>query len=141
MNRSMLTFLLALAVVAGGLLIGPSAWSQQAFAPKFDAGSDTPNGCVDCHKASGGADTRLNVLLAAKKHVAIGAIVKSVPDGCGMCHRAGVKAGPLSAHAHEIHFVNSKGTEFVPPFQGACLACHVVDAKGAAKVKIAPKNW
>ncbi len=142
MKRSGLTLALALTVAVAGLFIGPSVWSQQqAPVPEF-AVIDAPNGCVDCHKLAGGSDTRLNVLLAARKHIDISAIVKSVPDGCMMCHREGVQAGPLRVQAHRIHFKESQASQFVPPYQGACLVCHSVDAKpGAAKVKIAPKNW
>ena len=141
MNRSGLTLVLALTVAGAGLLVGPRAWSQ-APVPKFDAAISAPNGCVDCHKVVGTTDTRLNVLLAAKKHVDVNTIVRSVPDGCIMCHREGVQAGPLSRQTHRIHYINSQPAAFVPPLQGSCLVCHAVDAKtGAAKVKIGPKNW
>lgn len=134
MNRSGLTLVLAL-TVAG------AAWSQ-APVPKFDAAISAPNGCVDCHKVAGTTDTRLNVLLAAKKHLDVNAIVRSVPDGCIMCHREGVQAGPLSRQTHRIHYTSAPATPFVPPYQKSCLVCHAVDAAtGAAKQKIAPKNW
>ena len=142
MNRSKLTFLLALTVVAGGLLIGPRAWSQQAYLPGINAADEQPNGCVDCHKVAGGVDTRLNVVLAAKKHVDISAIVKSVPDGCAMCHREGVQAGSINKVAHREHLSNPQTSKFVLGYKSACLACHSVDLKtGLVKVKLAPKNW
>ncbi len=140
MGRSMIARI-ALLIAMIALAAAETAWSQQAPAPKF-AVIDTPNGCVDCHKVSAGSDTRLNVLLAARKHVDISAIVKSVPDGCMMCHREGVQAGPLRAQTHRIHFTDSQPSQFVPPYQGACLVCHAADAQtGPTKVKIAPKNW
>jgi hypothetical protein len=141
MNRSGLRLLLAMAIAVAGSFIGPRAWSQQALLPKFGPAVQTPNGCVDCHKVAAGADTRLNVQLAARKHIDISAIVRSVPDGCIMCHREGVQAGPLRLQTHRIHYVNSQPAQFVPPFQASCLVCHAVDAAGAAKVKIGPKNW
>ncbi len=142
MKRSALRVLLALVIVGAGLLMGPSAWSQQAILPGINVADDTPNGCVDCHKVAGGADTRLNVLLSAKKHVDISAIVKSVPDGCVMCHREGVQAGPLNKQTHRIHYTNPKANTFVTAYRGSCLACHSMDvASGIAKVKFGPKNW
>ena len=136
MNRSHLMVLLAFALVAAGVLIGPRAWSQQAADPY-------PSGCVDCHKVAGGVDTRLNVLLSAKKHVDIAAIVRSVPDGCMMCHRQGVQTGPLSKQAHPDHNDNPQTNKFTTVYKGTCLSCHKADAAGTPTValKLAPKNW
>ena len=72
----------------------------------------------------------------------ISAIVKSVPDGCMMCHREGVQAGALNKQTHRIHYANPQTNKFVATYRGSCLACHAIDNKtGVAKVKIGPKNW
>ena len=100
-----------------------------------------PNGCVDCHKVSGGNDYRLNVELGSG-HPDISKIVRTVPNDCSMCHKANTKAGALNLQTHKIHYQNPANNNFVKAYQGDCLTCHSLDlATGVMKVKSGPKNW
>lgn len=102
-----------------------------------------PNGCVDCHAKTDSGDYRLNVELKAyKTHPDITAIVRTVPEDCAMCHRAGVAAGAMDLQTHRIHYRNPGENSFVKYYGGECLACHGLDANtGVMKVKSGAKNW
>jgi hypothetical protein len=108
----------------------------------FAADDKYPNGCVSCHT---GAKMSLPTLIKAKvpAHADISKIVTSVPDKCTMCHKAGAKAGALSAVVHKVHSIKDPGaTVAVSAFTGNCLNCHAIDAKtNTAVIKKAPKNW
>ncbi len=104
---------------------------------------DHPNGCVDCHKQSGGNDYRLNTALKEiSGHPDVTKIVKTVPKDCGMCHKPNSSAGSLTLQVHKIHFENPDENHFISNYQGECLACHSLDlATGEMSVKSGPKNW
>jgi hypothetical protein len=125
------------------LTVGFVGFAESPFLPGVTVADDHPKGCVDCHKNEGGGrDYRLNTSLAADGHVDITAIVKNVPQDCGMCHREGVAAGPLTQQTHKSHYQNPAENVFVNNYQGACLNCHKLDvATGAMSIKSGPKNW
>ena len=57
-----------------------------------------PNGCVDCHKASGNKDYRLKMGLAEiAGHSEMDTIVKNLPRDCMKCHKAESAIGYLGA--------------------------------------------
>jgi hypothetical protein len=112
MKTKMLFFILLVAAVAVTTVFLVAADNNKPFLPGITVPDEHPNGCVDCHKVSGGNDHRLNVELAdVDGHPKIDAIVKNVPQDCLMC-------------------------------QGACLNCHALNpGSGKMSVKNGPKNW
>ena len=143
LNRIVL-FLLTAALVAGGALLLMGADNAKPYLPGITIPDDRPNGCVDCHKNQGeGKDYRLNVSLAATgKHPKIDSIVKVLPDGCLVCHKAGAKPGALNLVLHKAHYAKGADSAFVQSYQGACLNCHKLNpATGEMSVKSGPKNW
>lgn len=145
MNRvQQVVILMALAAV---LLLPQSASAQQGGLPDLPGILDKdprPNGCVSCHTGAGGNfPLKLNAVVGAiANHPKVDALVKNAPTDCGMCHKAGTKAGALSLVVHKAHFAKKAESRFVRFFGGACLNCHAVDpATGAAGVKSGPKNW
>lgn len=138
-SKKLLMILLAGAFLAAGL----TAVADSPFLPGITVADEHPQGCIDCHKdLGGGRDHRLNVSLKADGHVDITAIVKTVPNDCGMCHREGVAAGPLNQRAHQVHYQDPDDNVFVKNYQGACLNCHKLDvASGTMTMKSGPKNW
>jgi hypothetical protein len=138
-----LFFLLLVAGVATVTVFLVAADNDKPFLPGVTVTDDHPNGCVDCHKASGGNDYRLNVELAnLDGHPKIDAIVKNVPQDCLMCHKEGAKAGPLNLITHKDHYRNPADNAFVNNYKGACLNCHsVAPGSGKMAVKSGPKNW
>ena len=111
--------------------------------PGITVSDEHPNGCVDCHAdAGGGNDYRMNVELAkVDGHPNVDAIVKTLPNDCTMCHKAGA-AGPLQLIAHKLHYQNSNDNVFVNDYGGSCLQCHFLDTNtGTMTMKSGPKNW
>jgi hypothetical protein len=138
-----LFFLLLVAGVAAVTVFLVAADNDKPFLPGVTVKDDHPNGCVDCHTASGSNDYRLNAELAGVEgHPKIDAIVKNVPQDCLMCHKEGANAGPLSFIVHRDHYRNPADNAFVSHYQGACLNCHSVSpGSGKMSVKNGPKNW
>lgn len=127
-----------------GLVLTLTAQVPPGTLPGIVSADPFPKGCVDCHKVQpDGKDTRISVLIKqVSKHPDISAIIKSVPADCGMCHRAGVAAGPIANAVHKQHFEAKGSGAFVRTYAGECLSCHAMDATTfAVKVKSAPKNW
>ncbi|UCF99054.1 MAG: hypothetical protein JSV89_05825 [Spirochaetaceae bacterium] len=141
-SKILIFFLLVAGVVTITVFL-VAADNNKPFLPGVTVKDEHPNGCVDCHKASGGDDYRLNVELANMSgHPKIDAIVKNLPQDCLMCHKAGTKAGPLNDITHKDHYRNPSENVFVTVYQGACLNCHSVDPNsGKMAVKSGPKNW
>jgi hypothetical protein len=103
-----------------------------------------PNGCVDCHSNQGAHRVdRLNILVNnIDGHPNVTQIVNTLPEGCGMCHRPGVAAGPLNTQTHRIHYENPAENDFIGYYAGECLACHTLNpATGQMSIKSGPKNW
>ena len=111
--------------------------------PGITVTDEHPNGCVDCHaNAGGGNDYRMNVELAkVENHPNIDAIVKTIPDDCTMCHKAGA-SGPLHLSTHRLHYQNPASNVFIKNYGGGCLECHSQDINsGDMRMKNGPKNW
>ncbi|MFZ4614685.1 MAG: hypothetical protein ACOYM2_00645 [Rectinemataceae bacterium] len=101
--------------------------------PFAAAAADAPGGCVTCHTGDKAIPT---VLTKVKGHPNVTKLIKSVPDGCAMCHKAGApKAPTLVVAIHSVHKV-AKGVK-AADIKGDCLTCHSTDGK----VKKAPSNW
>ena len=132
-----------LAGLAGIVLILGAAADSSVWLPGITSKDDTPNGCVDCHKALGKEDDRLPVLLGKiKDHPDVTRIVKKVPTDCMICHKAGSKVAPLNIFLHKVHYANPAGNAFVTTNKGSCLNCHSLDAaSGEMKIKSGPSNW
>jgi hypothetical protein len=132
-------------LVCSWLVFGTPASAQPAQAvllAGITAADEYPNGCVDCHKVTGAVDSRLPVLLAARKHANITAVVNKVPGDCALCHREGTKAGALSSRTHGLHYTAPRTNRFVTAYRGSCLACHSLDADtGVTRLKIVARNW
>lgn len=122
MQSRRIVLILAFAAVAA-LVLPLSAMAAETY----------PNGCVSCHT---GDKVITKVLAEVKGHPNIAKIVKSVPDGCKMCHKAGAKAPELFKVIHKEHDVKESKT-----IAGSCLNCHAVDAKGVASIKKGASNW
>jgi len=138
--------LVVLALVAvSSIMVGGLFADTPAPIPGITGPDAHPNGCVDCHAVQGGKDYRLpQGLLAMKgvKHPDITKIVKKVPDGCMMCHKAGAKMGNIDVVLHKAHFENPTTNHFVAFYQGSCLSCHKIDTTtGIMAVKSAAANW
>jgi hypothetical protein len=139
-----LTILLAVAGVAGAVLVLMAADNAKPYLPGITVTDDHPNGCVDCHKNQGeGKDYRLNVSLAqVKGHPKIDAIVKKLPQDCMMCHKEGGKVAALNLMLHKAHYEKAGESAFIQFYQGACLNCHKLDAaSGKMSIKSGAKNW
>ncbi len=136
---------IALVLLLAGSLVGVVSVSaaDTPFLPGVTVKDEHPNGCVDCHRQTERGDYRLNAEVAkVKGHPNIDRIVKTAPNDCLMCHKAGAKAGPLSQVVHKIHFSDPSENHFVSHYQGACLNCHAIDlSTGAMSVKSGAKNW
>jgi mono/diheme cytochrome c family protein len=121
-----------------------AADASSVFLPGITVKDEHPNGCVDCHK-NADKDYRLNVALTQiKGHPNIAKVVKKVPDGCAMCHKAGGsgKAPALANVVHEFHYKDAAKNAFVTYYQGACLNCHQLNVdNGEMKVKSGAANW
>ena len=111
--------------------------------PGINADDQHANGCVDCHNVDGDNDYRLNVSLKKiSGHPPIDAMVKTLPNDCMMCHKAGAYAGPLSTITHKSHYANPTENEFISNYQGQCLECHSLNlTTGMMTVKSGSKNW
>jgi len=142
-TTKILFFLLLAGAVVAATLFLVAADNNKPFLPGVTVTDEHPNGCVDCHKVSGGNDYRLNAELAnVEGHPQVDAIVKNVPQDCLMCHKEGTKAGPLNLITHKYHYRNPNDNHFVSYYQGACLNCHSVSpGSGKMTVKSGPKNW
>ncbi len=119
-----------------------SLWAQDlAKLPGINAEDEHPQGCVDCHTAGDGRDSRLNVSLEELEgHPPVDNIVKTVPDDCMMCH--GANASNLSTITHASHYQNPEENYFVANYDGQCLECHSLNIEsGRMSVKNGPKNW
>ena len=143
-RRIALPVLVIVLVFAGAVVL---AWAQAgppARLPGVTVEDAHPNGCVSCHAVAGdGADHRLNVgMKELSGHPPIDAIVKTLPQDCGMCHRPNVPAGELSQVLHLSHYQTPAENIFVTIYKGQCLECHTVNtATGAMGIKQGPKNW
>jgi hypothetical protein len=118
--------------------------TQGALLPGVTVEDEHPNGCVDCHANMGpNRDFRLNVSLGELEgHPPIDFIVKTLPDGCGLCHKEGTAAGPISLITHENHYHDADENNFISIYGGACLNCHSLDpSSGLVGMKSGPKNW
>ena len=126
---------------AGAIAI---TWAQDTPALSGITAEDThPNGCVGCHQITDdGNDYRLNVSLTESGHPNIAAMVRTVPNDCGICHKAGTPLGATSALSHRAHYADASENHFIAYYQGECLACHALNTEtGAMTVKSGPKNW
>ncbi len=133
--------LIALFVLGGALAL---TWAADTPALSgITVEDEHPNGCVDCHRNAGeGKDYRLNGALEEMDHPDVSALVKTVPQDCGMCHKAGTPTGSLSLRVHKIHYEEPSENHFIAYYQGECLACHTLNtATGVMSVKNGPKNW
>ncbi len=142
-TTKILFFLLLAGSVVAAILFLVAADNNKPILPGVTVTDEHPNGCVDCHKLSGGDDHRLNVELAKLSgHPKVDAIVKNLPQDCLMCHKEGAKAGALNLITHRDHSRNPGDNHFVTAYQGACLNCHSVNPdSGEMIVKSGPKNW
>lgn len=122
--------LLALAFVAVAAIIAPSA--------AFAADDKFPNGCVSCHTGD-----RLipNMLAQIKGHPNVSKMIKSVPDGCAVCHKPNAKAPELKVAIHTVHKIKAADNAKAADVTGNCLNCHVINAKGAIDIKLGKPNW
>jgi hypothetical protein len=141
---------LAAAVATVGLVLVLTAQVPPGKLPGLVSTDPFPKGCVDCHKMQpdGKSDYRLSTALKAldigggKKHPDITAVVKEVPTGCTMCHKAGTAAGLISTRVHEAHYKAKADSVFVKAYGGECLNCHTLDQTTfEMKVKSGAKNW
>lgn len=142
-TKAVATSALVLAVIAGAVLV-LTAQVPPARLPGLVSPDPYPRGCVDCHKAqTGGADHRLNVSLnQVARHPDITAVVKSLPEDCAICHKAGTAAQPMDTILHKSHYGKRLDSVFVRVYGGDCLSCHAIDTTSfAVTVKTAPKNW
>ena len=123
--------------------------------PGITAKDAYPNGCVDCHVAAKGGDTRLSVLLAKwttavpaalvdkaraasadalkikGKHLALANVKANLPQTCLVaCHKKGSTiAPPFAQLMHSIHLVGGAQNRFMTANQGECTHCHKLDQK------------
>jgi len=136
-------------VLVGGLLAAVLGLTAAANAPTpllpgITAKDEHPNGCVDCHvKVNDKQDYRLvNLPTLVKGHPDISKIVKTLPNGCELCHNGKGKAPKLSNVLHEVHFKGGAENHFVAFYQGQCLNCHQLNVStGDMTVKSGPANW
>ena len=139
-QRNRLFVIIAVLFAASALTIAADDLVQL---PGINADDQHVKGCIDCHGASGDNDYRLNVSLKGiSGHPPIDAIVKTLPNDCTMCHKAGAKAGALSTLIHKAHYANPAENHFIASYQGQCLECHSLNlTTGVMTVKSGPKNW
>ena len=144
MNKAVGIFLAVTTV----LVLFPFALAAEDSGPNFLAGilekDDRPHGCVDCHVSEADAVTlKVNLMLAkVQRHPKVDALLKTLPNDCGMCHKEGAKMGPLPSVVHKAHFAKKADSQFIKLFQGTCLYCHTMDlASGVVSIKSGPKNW
>lgn len=135
-------FAFALAFLAAIGLVGAFAQAATPPAPPAIAGltaeDKLPNGCVSCHvKVSADKDYSISAeLKRVKGHPDVSKIVKSVPDGCLVCHdKAGSKI-PFNKVIHNVHL--SKNSYYLVEFQGNCLNCHNYNADTGMGFKKGP---
>ncbi len=135
--------LIAALVFGGSFFIVGRVHAESPVLPGINADDAHPKGCVDCHRAEGGNDYRINVFLAkVKDHPDVNPFTKNVPDDCAMCHKQGAPTGALSLIIHKSHYANPGENHFVSGYQGSCLECHELDIdSGAMSVKSGAKNW
>ncbi len=111
--------------------------------PGVNTSDQHGKGCVDCHILSGNNDYRLNVSLkGVDGHPPIDTMVKTVPNDCKTCHKAGAYAGALAIVIHKSHYANPAENSFIANYQGQCLECHSLNPEtGVMAVKSGAKNW
>ena len=144
MNRtkSFVVFAVTIVFILGGALALTFAQDTPQLSG-ITAEDEHPNGCIDCHRDAGeGRDYRLNVSLEELDHPNVSAMIKTLPDDCGICHKSGTPLGGLNAQTHRLHYQNPSENHFVTGYQGECLACHTLNsATGSVGTKSGPKNW
>lgn len=123
----LLVALLALFCVAG--LVAQSTPPAPPAIPGLTAPDKLPNGCVSCHVQSApDKDYRISAeLKKIKGHPDVSKIVKSVPDGCLVCHKEG-SANNFNKVIHNVHL--RKDSYYIVEFQGNCLNCHAYTPEG-----------
>ena len=132
--------LLAIAVVVATLVLSGATAADSAYLPGLLQADSYPKGCVDCHKVDGGKDYRISAYLP-KDHPDVSKL-KTIPTDCASCHKRGGAGPELELVVHQAHYGNTEKNGFVLYYRGACLNCHVLDAKtGLVSVKSGPKNW
>lgn len=125
------------------------------------AAEDKGSACVACHTG----DAKLSTVMAgyakavdaklleklqgampagAKlkgKHMPVGSMMKSIPDGCAKCHSATSKNAPaLGPMLHLIH-LTGEGNKFTADSKNSCASCHSFDAAtGMQSVASGPEN-
>jgi hypothetical protein len=122
MKNARALLVVALVALFGLVAVGSlSAAAPAAYLPGITDTDPAPLGCVSCHTG----DYAISKELAkVKGHPDVSKVVKSVPDGCAMCHKEGAKAGTLAEMVHTAHFGKGKDSVFVKNYAGSCLNCH-----------------
>ncbi|HUX39731.1 MAG TPA: hypothetical protein VMV83_01085 [Rectinemataceae bacterium] len=110
-----------------------------AFLLPMSALAAAPNGCVSCHT---GDRVVPNMLAKIKGHPNVAKMIKSVPDGCLICHKAGApKAPTLMKAIHTVHDIPlATASTTAADVKGSCLNCHVVTGS-TVSIKKAAANW
>lgn len=109
-----------------------------AFFVPASAAAATGAGCVMCHT---GDRVIPNMLAKISGHPNVTKIVKSVPDGCAMCHKPGAKAPALMNAIHTVHKIPlATASTKAADVKGSCLNCHIVSGD-KIQIKTAPANW
>ena len=143
-SQKILSNILIMAAMFAIMIPVASANEAKPSLPGLTVADQYPKGCVDCHKAFGGKDFRLNRGLAAiEGHDDMGDdVIRNVPQDCMKCHTDGGDAEPLGDSLHRIHFGNPDKNVFVVHQQGNCLYCHHINPEsGEMTIKSGPRNW
>lgn len=134
----------AVLAVASPLALFAADAPPAAYLPGILQADGTPNGCVSCHQKVGDKDYTIPAELKnIKGHPDVSKMVKSVPDGCAVCHKEGAKIPSLAKVVHMVHFgPDATKNVFVQHYSGSCLNCHKLDVTtGAMSVKTGKANW
>jgi hypothetical protein len=144
-NRRVLVIggLLAAGIVVAVISLSAATAADPPFLPGITVADNFPRGCVDCHRVSGSQDLTVNGMLKQRReHPDVSKSVTTIPTDCALCHKKGGAAPALNLVMHASHYRDPAKSYFVQGYKGACLNCHVLDAKtGEMKVKTGPKNW
>ena len=130
-------------VVLALMVIGSHVLMAQSNSPLLlgiNTKDSYPNGCVDCHRATGGKV--IDMVKKVANHPNVAPISKVVPKDCLMCHKAGGAAAALSQITHKQHYKNPKANDFIAKYGGSCLSCHSLNlSTGKMTGKNGNKNW
>ena len=128
---------------------------------RIASAADAKSPCVACHTGDSALDKLIDGWAAAVdpkllakaqaaapegaklhgKHMKVGAMVKSAPDGCIKCHSKTSKlAPPMDRLLHMIHLTGD-GNKFATIAGAGCTSCHTLNAAtGVQEVLSGPLN-